>query len=172
MNIKDIAKLANVSISTVSRVINKSANVNEEKRKKVLEIIERENYIPNHTARDLIKSSNYTIGIVVPNIYNSFFAEMVNEIILEAEKRNIKVILCITQGDLLKEIKYVKMLLGYRVKGMILIPSQNKIIDNSYIKILENIPFIQLDRKIDNKFSGIYIDNNNMIKLALQKNYE
>ena len=65
MTIKDIAKQCGVSISTVSRVLNNRPDVSEENRRKVLSVIERSNYIPNNSARDLVKTKSEAIGLVV-----------------------------------------------------------------------------------------------------------
>lgn len=78
MNIKDIAKLAGVGVATVSRVINNQAEVKEETRKKVLEVIEKYNYIPNNSARNLKRTSSKNIGVLVDSRHNPFFYEIMN----------------------------------------------------------------------------------------------
>ncbi|KAB3531092.1 LacI family DNA-binding transcriptional regulator [Alkaliphilus serpentinus] len=80
MNIKDIAAAAGVAVSTVSRVINNHPDVNEATRKKVLEIIEDLNYVPNNSARNLKRIVSNNIGIFVKGIYNPYFAKMIQEI--------------------------------------------------------------------------------------------
>lgn len=77
MNIKDIAKLAGVGVSTVSRVINNHPDVKKDTRDKILEIIKEQNYIPNNTARMLKQNHTSYIGILVKGVFNPFFAEMV-----------------------------------------------------------------------------------------------
>ncbi|WP_027624034.1 LacI family DNA-binding transcriptional regulator [Clostridium lundense] len=77
MDIKDIAKLSKVSVSTVSRVINDHPDVKDETRKKILKIIKENNYIPNNSARILKKNNSKSIGILVKGVYNPFFSEMV-----------------------------------------------------------------------------------------------
>lgn len=68
MTIKDIARLCGVSVSTVSRVLNDRPDVSEENRRRVLEVIESSNYIPNNTARDLVKTKSDAIGLVVRGV--------------------------------------------------------------------------------------------------------
>ena len=70
MTIKDIARLCGVSVSTVSRVLNDRPDVSEENRRRVLEVIESSNYIPNNTARDLVKTKSDAIGLVVRGVSN------------------------------------------------------------------------------------------------------
>jgi LacI family transcriptional regulator len=77
LNIKDIAKLAGVGVSTVSRVINQHHDVKEETRKHVLEVIEKYNYIPNNSARNLKRSDSMDIGILIKGMYNPLFARIV-----------------------------------------------------------------------------------------------
>lgn len=76
MNIKDIAALANVGVSTVSRVLNNHPDVNDETRKKVLEVIKENNYVPNNSARILKQSNTRNIGILVKGVFNPFFSEI------------------------------------------------------------------------------------------------
>ena len=75
-SIREVAKLAGVSPSTVSRVINGTANVDAEKKDRVLKAIEESGFTPNEVARSLFKKSSKTIGVIVPSITNPFFAEM------------------------------------------------------------------------------------------------
>lgn len=76
MNIKDIAKLAGVGVSTVSRVLNNHPDVKKETRDKVLEVIKEHNYVPNNSAR-ILKSNNMKhIGVLVKGVFNPFFSEM------------------------------------------------------------------------------------------------
>lgn len=80
MTIKDIAKLCGVSISTVSRVLNNRPDVSEENRQKVLSVIKDQNYIPNNSARDLVKTKSDCIGLVVRGVSNPFFTDIIRAI--------------------------------------------------------------------------------------------
>ncbi len=80
MTIKDIAKLCGVSISTVSRVLNDRPDVSEENRRKVLSVIKSSNYIPNNSARDLVKTKSDTIGLVVRGVSNPFYTDIIHAI--------------------------------------------------------------------------------------------
>jgi len=85
MTIKDIARACNVSISTVSRVLNNRPDVSESVRQKVLEAVESQGYIPNNSARDLVKSRSDAIGVVVRGMGNLFFSSMLKAISREIE---------------------------------------------------------------------------------------
>lgn len=80
MNIRDIAKLAGVGVSTVSRVLNNHIDVKESTRERVMEIIKESNYIPNNSARILKQNNLKNIGVLVKGVFNPFFSEMINVI--------------------------------------------------------------------------------------------
>ena len=76
VTIYDVAREAGVSMATVSRVVNGNKNVKENTRKKVLEVIERLDYRPNAVARGLASKKTTTVGVVIPNITNSYFSTL------------------------------------------------------------------------------------------------
>lgn len=80
MTIKDIAKLAGVSVSTVSRVLNDHPDVSEENRQHVLSVIQQYNYIPNNSARSLVKTTSDSIGLIVRGISNPFYADIIHAV--------------------------------------------------------------------------------------------
>lgn len=93
MNIRDIAKLAGVGVSTVSRVINNHPDVKESTREKVLEIIKDSNYIPNNSARILKQNNTKNIGVLVKGVFNPFFSEMLSVIGNKIAESNYTMIL-------------------------------------------------------------------------------
>lgn len=78
MNIKDIAKIAGVGVSTVSRVLNNHQDVKESTREKVLKVIKESNYVPNNSARILKQNNTNNIGVLVKGVFNPLFSEMTN----------------------------------------------------------------------------------------------
>ncbi|MBP8314095.1 LacI family DNA-binding transcriptional regulator, partial [Clostridium neonatale] len=80
VTIQDVAKKANVSVATVSRVMNGNYPVKAETRESVLKAVDELNYIPNMQARELTQKKSTTIGVVVPSINNMFFPEVINGI--------------------------------------------------------------------------------------------
>ena len=93
MNIKDIANLAGVGVSTVSRVINNKPDVNEETREKVLEVIKETKFVPNNNARNLKKNNTNSIGVLVKGVSNPFFTEMIDVISKEISRSSYTMIL-------------------------------------------------------------------------------
>ena len=79
-SIREVAQLAGVSPATVSRVINGTAQVSEEKRKRILDVIAETNFVPNEVARSLFKRSARTIGLIIPSIRNPYFTELASEL--------------------------------------------------------------------------------------------
>ena len=79
-SIREVAQLAGVSPATVSRVINGTAQVSEEKRKRILDVIAETNFVPNEVARSLFKRSARTIGLIIPSIRNPYFTELAAEL--------------------------------------------------------------------------------------------
>ena len=76
ITIREVAQLAGVSASTVSRVINGTANVDPQKRERIFRVIEETGFVPNETARTLFRKSAKTIGLIVPSIRNPYFTEL------------------------------------------------------------------------------------------------
>ena len=80
MTIRDIARECGVSVSTVSRVLNKRPDVSPAVRRQVLSVVERQGYIPNNSARDLVRSQSDAIGVVVRGSGNLFFSDMLKTV--------------------------------------------------------------------------------------------
>lgn len=99
MTIKDIAKACGVSVSTVSRVLNERPDVSEEVRRRVLDMVATKGYIPNNSARDLVRSRSDAVGVVVRGTGNLFFAEMLKTIASEIERRGYTMVLHFIGSD-------------------------------------------------------------------------
>lgn len=126
-SIREVAKLAGVSPSTVSRVMNNTANVDEEKKQRVLAAIEKTGFKPNELARALFKKSSKIIGVIVPTIENPFFNEMAKAIEEEAYKNGYRILLCNSNSDVEKEEMNVQMLSQMNADGLILMAHSDKI---------------------------------------------
>lgn len=118
-NIKDVAALAHVSVTTVSRVLNKRGYISEETYKKVYDAMEQLDYQPNQLARNLYNQRTYFIGLLVPDISHPFFAEMAHRIEILLFDHGYKVILCNTQKNDTREQNYLDMLRQNKVDGAI-----------------------------------------------------
>ena len=119
--IKDVAKKAGVSISTVSRVINDSKPVSTEVKQRVLDVVKELNYKPNEIARTLVTKKSYLIGVIVTDLADSYVAEMVRGIEEIGKMYNYDILLCSTFGEMEAEVKYLKLLNAKQVEGIILI---------------------------------------------------
>ena len=119
----DVAKLAGVSTMTVSRVLNGSANVTEEPRQKVFAAIERLRYQPNELARSLREQRSRQIGILVPYLYDPFFATCAHVISTVAKQHSYSVVLSTSNEDPQTEYEEASRMLRRNVEGLIVIPS-------------------------------------------------
>ena len=159
MNIYDIAKKANVSIATISRVLNNSDNVSEKTRKKVMDIIEELDYKPNEIARGLATNSTKTIGIMVPDIRNPFHSESAFVLEQRLNLNGYSSILCNTTEDVDKKVSYLKLLYSKKVDGIITVGAsfgEEKFIDELR-EINKFIPVIMINNLVEGIIS-IYCD--------------
>ncbi|QUI23154.1 LacI family DNA-binding transcriptional regulator [Vallitalea pronyensis] len=159
MTIKDVAKKANVSTATVSRVINnKSEGITEEMRQHVQKVIDEMGYTPSHLARGMVTKKTYTIGLVIQDIRNPFFPKMVSGVEHVAYNHGYMVLLCNTDEDLNREKDYIATLREKRVDGIIITVSNG--IDRAYIAQLTkgDIPFVFLD-EIAEEVNCVCVDN-------------
>lgn len=156
--IKDVAKEAEVSVATVSRVINGADNVNPKLSKKVLTAIQKLNYKPNLLARGLKNKSTHTIGIVISDLSNPFYMTIAKSIENIVESHNYTLIICSTDDNSKKEYEYLKLLYEKRVDGLI-ISSTGKNEDYLYQLAEIGLPIVLIDRRPDNKkFDAVYVD--------------
>ena len=119
VTIKDIAKIANVSHTTVSRALNQQSRIREDTKEKILSIAKELNYRPNFIARSLVMKRTKTLGLVITTIANPFYTELAQGIEAMARKLGYNIILCSTQSDLATEKLYVDMLRSKGVDGII-----------------------------------------------------
>ena len=119
VTIYDVAREAGVSMATVSRVVNGNKNVKENTRKKVLEVIERLDYRPNAVARGLASKKTTTVGVVIPNITNSYFSTLAKGIDDIAEMYKYNIVLANSDEDDDKEVSVVNTLFSKQVDGII-----------------------------------------------------
>lgn len=125
--IKDVAKLADVSVTTVSRVLNKRGYISEEMHDKVYKAMAELNYQPNEIARSLTKRKTNIIGLLVPVINQPFFAEVINQFVCQAAQLGYKTMVCCSQNDVEIAAEYVSMLKANQVDGIVLCLRTRKI---------------------------------------------
>ncbi|SJZ62072.1 transcriptional regulator, LacI family [Pilibacter termitis] len=119
ITIYDVAREANVSMATVSRVVNGNQNVKPVTRKKVLEVIERLDYRPNAVARGLASKKTTTVGVIIPDISNVYFSSLARGIDDVATMYKYNIILANSDGDDVKEINVLNTLFAKQVDGVI-----------------------------------------------------
>lgn len=167
MKITDIAHMAKVSTSMVSRVINESGYVKKEKREEILKLIKKYGYVPNVLARNLNKKDCNIIAVITASKLNPFFGNILDAIQDKASNDDCGILFFNTVEDIKKEEKALSESLKLRVKGIILLPILN--FKNEYNNVLDNIkknnvPIVLLDRNIQ-KFKSdiVYVDNEKVI---------
>lgn len=117
---RDVARLAGVSIATVSAVLTGKKPVSDELRGRVVEAIRALDYHPDHVARSLKMGSTNVVGMVIPDVTNPFFTELMQGAEEEARRCGISVMLCNTDGDSVIEHRQLNTLLAHRVDGILL----------------------------------------------------
>ncbi|PCE67116.1 HTH-type transcriptional repressor PurR [Salinivibrio sp. YCSC6] len=143
--IKDVARLAGVSTTTVSHVINKTRFVAEKTTEKVWQAVEELNYAPSAVARSLKCNTTRTLGMLVTKSTNPFFAELVHGVEDYCYKQGYTLILCNTEGNLEKQRDYLRMLSEKRVDGLIVVCSD---LNEDLMLLLEkkrDLPMVVMD---------------------------
>lgn len=153
VTIKDIARMAEVSTATVSKIINKKDDdIGEATKERVKRIMKEYNYVPNIMARSLVTKKTKTIGLVIPDIRNPFFPELVRGAEDKANEEGYNIIFCNTDDVLAKEEKYIDMLIEKMIDGIIFTASSKRADGFENLKHT-SVPVILVDRDID--FKGV-----------------
>ncbi|MEN4646603.1 LacI family DNA-binding transcriptional regulator [Pantoea agglomerans] len=158
MSIQKIARMAGVSVATVSRVLNNSDSVKPANRQKVLEAIEESNYQPNLLARQLRTARSSMILVLVSDISNPFCAEVVKGIEEEAEKNGYRILLCNSGADIARSRSSLQLLSGKMVDGIITMDAFSKLPELS--QLIGKAPWVQCAEHDDNgQISCVGIDD-------------
>lgn len=160
--IYDLAKDAGVSVATVSRVINYNGSVKEKTKEKILQLMKEKNYTPNAYARGMNNISMKTIGVIIADIVNPFFAEVVKGIEIACQKNGYKIILCSTQSNPDSEKKEIELLTQKQVEGFIVVGSRPTTDDNAnfLIELSKTYPVVLVNSFIKggHKLFSILVD--------------
>lgn len=150
ITLKELAKLLNVSVSTVSKALNDSPEISPKTAERVKELAKLHNYKPNPVAVNLKKSKTGTIGVVIPNISNSFFARVLSGIEAEAQKNNLQVITYISNESFGREKQICDLLTAGFVDGVLIAVSEEtqrkKEYDHLFNLVEYDIPVVIYDR--------------------------
>ena len=153
--IKDVAKKANVSVATVSRVINQKGYVNEETRALVENAIKDLNYIPNELARSLFNKHSRLIGVLVPHFDTQFYAELIEGIENAAMKLGYKIMLSNTQDNAKREKDYIHIYSQYNIDGIIVASNAHNV--EQLIK--SDLPIVTVDHILSENIPSITSNN-------------
>ncbi|MBS3812276.1 LacI family DNA-binding transcriptional regulator, partial [Candidatus Bipolaricaulota bacterium] len=157
--IEDVAQLADVSITTVSAVINNTRYVSPELTDRVNKAIEKLNYHPDQLGRGLRKGQSNTVGLLVSDITNPFFPRVARGVEDCARENHYNLILCNTDEDPVEEKHYLSLLRSQRVDGIIIAPTTEGA-DNIEAQFSDSIPIVLIDRSVDGlNFPEIVSDN-------------
>lgn len=175
MTIKDIAKECGVSISTVSRVLNGRPDVREEVRQRVLDCMQQHNYIPNNTARDLVKTSSDTVGLVVRGVSNPFYTNIIKTIQQEIDRAGYTLVMHqLHSGE--DEIKYGAIMeREKKLRGLIFLGGRSDYTE-SEIALL-NVPFVccsytnNYGNLSENQYSSVSIEDEETAFRAVESLY-
>lgn len=147
--IREVAESAGVSYATVSHVINNTRVVSQETRERVLAAMSALDYRPNALARSLRQGKTNTLGLVLPDSANPFFAEISRSIEDEAFKKGYSVFLCNTELDTQRELFYVDVLSKKQVDGIIFVAAGDQADSLNYL-VQRNLPVVMIDRDVPN----------------------
>lgn len=175
VTIGQIAKMAGVSKSTVSRVLNSSGYVRKETRDKIEKLIEEYHYSPLMAAKNLSRQETNTIGIIIPEWDNTFFVEVLAGITEILDENKMTMILSNTSNNSEKEREALCMMETQRVKGVIFTPATGYTDKQSSRNIrlqLQKlkIPVVLVDREIENvQWDGVFYENFRSTYLAVER---
>ncbi|MCB0382619.1 MAG: LacI family DNA-binding transcriptional regulator [Psychroserpens sp.] len=154
VTLKHLAEQLNVSISTVSKALHDSEEISPDTIERVKALAKHLNYKPNKVAISLKNSKTNTIGVIIPNILNHFFAKALYAIEKEASKQGYNIITCLSNERKAKEINSLQLLSNGSVDGFIISIAEESQIENNVNHIKEilnqNIPVVIFDRVSDN----------------------
>jgi LacI family transcriptional regulator len=152
VRLKDIAQDLNVSVMTVSKVVRGCADVGAETRTRVLARIKELNYQPNWVARSLAARRTFMIGLIVPDLMHSFFAEIAKGVASTIRPLGYDVVICNSEEDAAVESSEIERLLGRQIDGLILASSQESPSAEVFARMeARNIAYVMIDRR----FAGL-----------------
>lgn len=165
VSINEVAALAGVSKATVSRVINNNGYVSEKTRKKVEAVIRETGFIPSANAVSLSKGITNAVGVVVPEIDNIFYGEVLRGIISEADRHDMQLFFYDTQNSAKKEGKALRVIAQQQLMGLIIAPSVDYNLNKESRALVEQIdrlgiPVVVVDRDFEGiHWDGVFFEN-------------
>jgi LacI family sucrose operon transcriptional repressor len=164
--IKDVAKLAGVSVTTVSRTFNNRGYIADATREKIDKACKELNYRPNELARSLFNKKSYTIGIIVPKLDSEFFSVLTQKIENQLFKKGYKMMICCTNGDIEKEKSYFDVFQSQRVDGVIV---GSYLLEENFKYTAYEMPMVAFDRYLEGNIPCVGSDHYETGRLATEK---
>jgi LacI family transcriptional regulator len=172
---KDIAKMCGVSRATVDRALKGKAQIKEETKVKILQIAKEYDYRPDILARSLVKGKSMSIGVVVFDIYNEYFTEMLSSIQSQASERGYFVYYTFSGKNQKNEIMLINSLIDRRADGIIVCPINKSEVFNDHFKNVK-IPIVTIGNRISGNWNFVGINDRETVShglsYILSKGYE
>lgn len=164
--LKDVAREAGLTVTTVSRVLNNRGYISEDAKRRVAEAVKKLNYQPNEVARSLQNKSSNTIGVIMPHITHPYFAQMISELEQAAYENGYKILLFNSLRKKEREEEFINMCKAGRVAGIILSSGSVSFDDEAG----NGIPIVTLERFVDKtSIASVECDNYQGGVLAAKK---
>jgi DNA-binding LacI/PurR family transcriptional regulator len=154
--IRDVARSAGVSLSTVSVVLNESGSASEETRRRVLDAVHELGYEPNSQARNLRRGRAHAVGLIVPDVLNPFFALVAEGVQEEARRRDYLLVLCSSDFEADREADHARLLRASRLDGVIHL-SGTGVPEDELLDLATDSPLVFVDERVpglDRPFVG------------------
>lgn len=161
VTLSDIAKAMGLSAMTVSRAFTGSEQISEKTKQEVLKCAKELGYVPNRWARSLVTRRSSIIGVLIPEISHTYFAEVTCGVEEIVDKTGFDLLLCHSRGDAEKERAEIHMLIGTRADGLIIASVQDSKTERPFAELEDaGIPFVLVDRFFPNRrFSSVLVDD-------------
>lgn len=157
--VKDVAKLAGVSASTVSRTLSNRVFVEEETRQKVLKAVRELNYFPSSVARGLREGRTYMLGLLVPDINSLFYPMLMKSMERCAAEKGYSLILCNNDESIENEKRNMTMMGGRGIDGLLCLSVEDEIRHLVEFQQERGIPVVLINRSVPDPISSVSIDN-------------
>ncbi len=169
--LKDIARSLSISKTAVSLVLNGKGDENKiskDTQDKIISFAKKHNYVPNQLARGLSRGKSETIGLIIPNISDTFYSKIAGYVELKAKELGYSVLFSSSNEDNKKEAELIRAMLNRQVEGLIIASTQNNLKE---IKSLQDddFPFVLIDRNYpEMETNAVVVDNFNGLKIVTE----
>ena len=153
--IKDVAAKAGVTVTTVSRFLNRRGYMSDATRTRIQQAMAELDYVPNEIARSLLRRRSSIIGLIIPTANHPFFGQLTASIEARAYEAGYKLMLCDSRMDSEKESQYIDMLIRHKVDGIIM--ASHTLHVDQYLRI--GMPVVSMDRRIAQSIPFVTSDN-------------